>query len=78
MPFLVSASISTLTSLDYLGFGLPPGTASLGELLKQAQSNLNAPWLGISGFVVISLMLSLLVFIGEATRDAFDPRKAFR
>ena len=78
MPFLVSASISTLTSLDYLGFGLPPGTASLGELLKQAQSNLNAPWLGISGFVVISLMLSLLVFVGEATRDAFDPRKAFR
>lgn len=78
MPFLVSASISTLTSLDYLGFGLPPGTASLGELLKQAQSNLNAPWLGISGFIVISLMLSLLVFIGEATRDAFDPRKAFR
>ncbi|MGX8010339.1 ABC transporter permease [Mesorhizobium sp. ORM8.1] len=78
LPFLVSASISTLTSLDYLGFGLPPGTASLGELLKQAQSNLNAPWLGISGFVVISLMLSLLVFIGEAARDAFDPRKAFR
>ena len=78
MPFLVSASISTLTSLDYLGFGLPPGSASLGELLKQAQRNLNAPWLGISGFIVISLMLSLLVFVGEATRDAFDPRKTFR
>ncbi|RVB37503.1 ABC transporter permease, partial [Mesorhizobium sp. M7A.F.Ca.CA.004.05.1.1] len=78
MPFLLSGSISTLTSLDYLGFGLPPGSASLGELLKQAQRNLNAPWLGISGFVVISLMLSLLVFVGEATRDAFDPRKTFR
>jgi microcin C transport system permease protein len=78
LPFLLSGSISTLTSLDYLGFGLPPGSASLGELLKQAQRNLNAPWLGISAFVVISLMLSLLVFVGEATRDAFDPRKAFR
>ncbi|RUU14431.1 ABC transporter permease subunit, partial [Mesorhizobium sp. M6A.T.Ca.TU.002.02.2.1] len=78
LPFLLSGSISTLTSLDYLGFGLPPGSASLGELLKQAQRNLNAPWLGISGFVVISLMLSLLVFVGEATRDAFDPRKTFR
>jgi microcin C transport system permease protein len=78
LPFLLSGSISTLTSLDYLGFGLPPGSASLGELLKQAQRNLNAPWLGISAFIVISLMLSLLVFVGEATRDAFDPRKAFR
>jgi microcin C transport system permease protein len=78
LPFLLSGSISTLTSLDYLGFGLPPGSASLGELLKQAQRNLNAPWLGISGFVVISLMLSLLVFVGEATRDAFDPRKTFK
>lgn len=78
LPFLTSGSISTLTSLDYLGFGLPPGSPSLGELMKQAQSNLNAPWLGISGFVVVSLMLSLLVFIGEAARDAFDPRKAFR
>ncbi|WP_095198424.1 ABC transporter permease [Mesorhizobium carmichaelinearum] len=78
LPFLTSGSISTLTSLDYLGFGLPPGSPSLGELMKQAQSNLNAPWLGISGFIVVSLMLSLLVFIGEAARDAFDPRKAFR
>jgi microcin C transport system permease protein len=78
LPFLLSGSISTLTSLDYLGFGLPPGSASLGELLKQAQRNLNAPWLGISGFIVISVMLSLLVFIGEATRDAFDPRKTFK
>ncbi|MEQ9181086.1 MAG: ABC transporter permease, partial [Nitratireductor sp.] len=64
--------------LDFLGFGLPPGSASLGELLKPGQQNLNAPWLGITGFVVISLMLSLLIFIGEATRDAFDPRKTFK
>lgn len=78
LPFILNASISTLTSLDFLGFGLPPGSASLGELLKQGQRNLSAPWLGLSGFVVISLMLSLLIFIGEATRDAFDPRKTFR
>lgn len=78
LPFILNGSITTLTSLDFLGFGLPPGSASLGELLKQGQSNLNAPWLGLSGFVVISLMLSLLIFIGEATRDAFDPRKTFR
>lgn len=77
MPFVLNASISTLTSLDYLGLGLPPGSPSLGELLKQAQSNLQAPWLGISGFLVIALMLSLLIFIGEAVRDAFDPRKSF-
>jgi microcin C transport system permease protein len=78
MPFILNGSISTLTSLDFLGFGLPPGSASLGELLRQGQRNLNAPWLGISGFVVISLMLSLLIFVGEATRDAFDPRKTFK
>jgi microcin C transport system permease protein len=78
LPFILNGSITTLTSLDFLGFGLPPGSASLGELLKQGQRNLNAPWLGISGFIVISLMLSLLIFIGEATRDAFDPRKTFR
>ena len=78
LPFILNGSITTLTSLDFLGFGLPPGSASLGELLRQGQRNLNAPWLGLSGFVVISLMLSLLIFIGEATRDAFDPRKAFR
>ncbi|MEO5324908.1 ABC transporter permease [Mesorhizobium sp. CC13] len=78
MPFILNGSISTLTSLDFLGFGLPPGSASLGELLKQGQRNLNAPWLGLSGFVVISLMLSLLIFVGEATRDAFDPRKTFK
>jgi microcin C transport system permease protein len=78
LPFILNGSITTLTSLDFLGFGLPPGSASLGELLKQGQRNLNAPWLGISGFVVMSLMLSLLIFIGEATRDAFDPRKTFK
>ena len=78
LPFILNGSISTLTSLDFLGYGLPPGSASLGELLKQGQRNLNAPWLGLSGFVVISLMLSLLIFIGEATRDAFDPRKTFK
>lgn len=77
LPFILNGSISTLTSLDFLGFGLPPGSASLGELLKQGQNNLQSPWLGIAGFVVISLMLSLLIFIGEATRDAFDPRKTF-
>jgi len=78
LPFILNGSITTLTSLDFLGFGLPPGSASLGELLKQGQRNLNAPWLAISGFLVISVMLSLLIFIGEATRDAFDPRKTFR
>ena len=78
LPFILNGSITTLTSLDFLGFGLPPGSASLGELLRQGQQNLNAPWLGMSGFFVISIMLSLLIFIGEATRDAFDPRKTFR
>lgn len=75
LPFILSASVGTLTSLDFLGFGLPPGSASLGELVNQGKSNLQAPWLGITGFIVISTMLTLLIFIGEATRDAFDPRK---
>ncbi|GAB1410992.1 ABC transporter permease [Desulfovibrionales bacterium] len=74
MPFIVSGSITTLTSLDFLGFGLPPGSPSLGELLAQGKNNLQAPWLGISAFVVLGLLLSLLVFIGEGVRDAFDPR----
>jgi microcin C transport system permease protein len=78
LPFILNGSITTLTSLDFLGFGLPPGSASLGELLKQGKDNLQAPWLGVTGFVVISLMLSLLIFVGEATRDAFDPRKTFK
>ena len=74
MPFILSGSITTLTALDFLGFGLPPGSPSLGDLLAQGKANLHAPWLGISGFAVISLQLSLLVFIGEGVRDAFDPR----
>ncbi len=76
LPFILNGSITTLTSLDFLGFGLPPGSASLGELLAQGKTNLQAPWLGISGFAVLALMLSLLIFIGEAARDAFDPRKS--
>jgi len=76
IPFILNSSITTLTSLDFLGFGLPPGSASLGELLNQGKQNLQAPWLGISGFLVLAIMLSLLIFIGEAVRDAFDPRKA--
>jgi microcin C transport system permease protein len=75
LPFVLNASITTLTSLDFLGFGLPPGSPSLGEILAQGKANLQAPWLGITGFVVLAAMLSLLVFIGEAVRDAFDPRK---
>ncbi|MET0575565.1 MAG: ABC transporter permease [Mesorhizobium sp.] len=78
LPFILNGSISTLTALDFLGFGLPPGSASLGELLKQGQRNLNAPWLAMTGFFTLSIMLSLLIFIGEATRDAFDPRKTFK
>jgi len=75
MPFILNASITTLTSLDFLGFGLPPGSPSLGELLAQGKNNLHAPWLGLAGFFAIAFMLSLLIFIGEAVRDAFDPRK---
>ena len=75
LPFILAASVTTLTSLDFLGFGLPPGSASLGELLNQGKNNLQAPWLGITGFISISILLSLLVFIGEAFREAFDPRK---
>jgi microcin C transport system permease protein len=77
MPFILIGSITSLTSLDFLGFGLPPGSPSLGELLAQGKNNLQAPWLGFSGFAVMAVMLSLLVFIGEAVRDAFDPRKTF-
>ena len=75
LPFILNGSITTLTALDFLGFGLPPGAPSLGEILAQGKANLQAPWLGITGFVVLALMLSLLVFVGEAVRDAFDPRK---
>ncbi len=77
MPFTLAGSVTVLTSLDFLGIGLPPGSASLGELLAQGKANLQAPWLGLTGFFVILIMLSLLMFIGEAIRDAFDPRKSF-
>jgi microcin C transport system permease protein len=77
MPFILSSSVMTLTALDFLGFGLPPGSPSLGELLSQAKANLQAWWLGLTAFLTIAIMLSLVVFVGEAVRDAFDPRKAF-
>ncbi len=78
LPFTLNGSITALTSLDFLGFGLPPGSPSLGELLAQGKANIQAPWLGITGFLVLAIMLSLLIFVGEAVRDAFDPRKVFR
>jgi microcin C transport system permease protein len=74
MPFILAGSITTLTSLDFLGFGLPVGSPSLGDLLAQGKANLQAPWLGITAFVVLAATLTLLVFIGEAVRDALDPR----
>jgi len=77
LPFILSSSVMTLTALDFLGFGLPPGSPSLGELLSQGKSNVQAPWLGLTGFFSIAIMLSLLIFIGEAVRDAFDARKTF-
>jgi len=76
MPFLLADSVTLLASLDFLGFGLPPGSASLGELVAQAQDNLQAPWLGATAFVALGGLLLLLIFIGEAVRDAFDPRRA--
>lgn len=78
LPFILNGAIGSLTALDFIGYGLPPGSASLGELLNQGKNNLQAPWLGISAFIVTAVMLSLLVFIGEAVRDALDPRKTFR
>ncbi|MEC9177202.1 MAG: ABC transporter permease [Pseudomonadota bacterium] len=77
LPFILNGAITTLTSLDFLGLGLPPGSPSLGELLLQGRNNLNAPWLGLTGFITLAVMLSLLIFVGEAVRDAFDPRKTF-
>jgi microcin C transport system permease protein len=77
LPFVLSSSVMTLTALDFLGFGLPPGSPSLGELLAQGKSNVHAPWLGLTGFITLAAMLSLLIFVGEAVRDAFDPRKTF-
>ena len=76
LPFIMASSVTALTGLDFLGFGLPPGSPSLGELLQQGNTNRHAIWLGLSGFFVIGLLLSLLVFIGEGVRDAFDPGKA--
>ncbi|MGR6432457.1 ABC transporter permease [Rhizobium sp. PAMB 3174] len=78
LPFILSGSITTLTSLDFLGLGMPPGSPSLGELIDQGKRNLQAPWLGLTAFFTMSIMLSLLIFIGEAVRDAFDPRKTFK
>ncbi len=75
LPFILNGSITTLTALDFLGFGLPPGSASLGELLAQGQANVRAPWLGLTAFAVLGTSLVLLIFVGEAVRDAFDPRK---
>lgn len=78
IPFLMSGAVTALTTLDFLGFGLPPGSPSLGELLLQGKSNQQAPWLGFTGFFVIALLLVLIVFISEAVRDAFDPRKVMK
>jgi microcin C transport system permease protein len=78
LPFILSGSVMQLTALDFLGFGLPPGSPSLGELLQQGKSNIQAPWLGLAGFFTVAIMMSLLIFIGEAVRDAFDPRKTFQ
>jgi microcin C transport system permease protein len=75
LPFILSGSVTILASLDFLGFGLPPGSPSLGELVNQGKNNLQAPWLAMTGFVVLGGMLTLLIFVGEAVRDAFDPRK---
>jgi microcin C transport system permease protein len=78
LPFILSGSVMTLTALDFLGFGLPPGSPSLGEMLAQGKSNVQAPWLGLTGFFTLAILLSLLIFVGEAVRDAFDPRKTFQ
>ena len=78
LPFILSGGITALTALDFLGLGLPAGSPSLGEMLQQGKNNLQAPWLGLTAFFVIAIMLSLLIFIGEAVRDAFDPRKVFQ
>ncbi len=75
LPFILNGSITTLTALDFLGFGLPPGSPSLGELLAQGKSNIQSPWLGLTGFLTLAVMLTLLIFVGEAVRDAFDPRR---
>lgn len=76
LPFMLTANIVALTALDFLGYGLPPGSPSLGELMVQGKNNLDAPWLALSGFFSLTIVLSLLIFIGEALRDAFDPRRS--
>lgn len=76
LPFILNGSITTLTALDFLGFGLPAGSPSLGELLAQGKANIQAPWLGLAGFFTLAIMLTLLIFVGEAVRDAFDPRRS--
>jgi microcin C transport system permease protein len=78
LPFILSGAVMSLTALDFLGFGLPPGSPSLGEMLQQGKSNIQAPWLGLAGFFTLATMMSLLIFIGEGVRDAFDPRKTFQ
>jgi microcin C transport system permease protein len=78
LPFIISGSVTALTTLDFLGFGLPVGSASLGELMLQGKNNPQAPWLGFTGFITIAVMLVLIMFIAEAVRDAFDPRKALK
>jgi microcin C transport system permease protein len=75
LPFTLSGSVTLLSTLDFLGFGLPPGSPSLGELVAQGKSNLTAPWLGFTAFFVLGGVLTLLIFVGEAVRDAFDPRR---
>ena len=78
MPFILSGAVTTLTALDFLGFGLPAGSPSLGELMAQGKANLHAPWLGLTGFFTLAVMLCLLIFVGEAVRDAFDPRRSLQ
>ena len=78
LPFLLSGAVTTLTALDFLGFGLPAGSPSLGELLTQGKNNLHAPWLGLTGFFTMAILLTLLIFVGEAVRDAFDPRRVMK
>ena len=75
LPFILSGAVTMLTALDFLGFGLPAGSPSIGELLAQGKANINSPWLGLTGFCTLGLMLTLLIFIGEAVRDALDPRR---
>jgi microcin C transport system permease protein len=78
IPFILNGSLTLLTSLDFLGFGLPPGSPSLGEMLAQGKNNLHAPWLGVTSFMAVATLLSLLIFVGEGVRDAFDPKKGER